>query len=220
MIKIIKFLICILAFYHSIEVNARKGGSAPKSRSSMPSIKPKLSPMPHISRTKTYVPMSSKKTTIQRTPSISHTTTTTVPVVRKTTVYKYSSYKTPRTYSNIYYNPVTIRTYHPLVAYYHPIIFNPLGYYSIVYHNIYYDGYGYNFYYGGYGYYQYSVHPSLVVHTSSNGLIWAIIVVVLVACCCCWCCVVKHKRGNYIEFESEEAGSMHSNYAVEEVVIT
>lgn len=98
-----------------------------------------------------------------------------------------------------------MRTYHPLIAYYHPIIYVPLGYFSNTYHIIYYDGYGYNFYYGNYGYYEYSIHgegPNIVVHTTAHGLIWTIVVVVLVAFCCCWVCVARHRSG-YVECESE-----------------
>ena len=38
--------------------------------------------------------------------------------------------------------------------------YNSAGYYSELFGNIYYDGYGYDFYYQGYGYYEYSKHPS------------------------------------------------------------
>ena len=86
---------------------------------------------------------------------------------------------------------------------------------------MYYDGYGYNFYYGNYGYYEYSVYddgPNVIVHTTASGLVWAIVIIVLCVFCCCWGCVVRHRRG-YVEFESEQMGSMHSNYKVEEVVL-
>ena len=40
--------------------------------------------------------------------------------------------------------------------------YSRLGYYSITYGTLYYDGYGYNFYYKTYGYYEYSDHPDEV----------------------------------------------------------
>ena len=50
------------------------------------------------------------------------------------------------------------RTFVPLYVYYLPLnFFNPVGYYSVVYNRVYYDGYGFNFYYGRYGYYESSL---------------------------------------------------------------
>ena len=47
------------------------------------------------------------------------------------------------------------RTYSKLYVYYRPDNFYwEIGYYSLVYKDTYYDGYGYNFYYGVYGYYE------------------------------------------------------------------
>ena len=74
--------------------------------------------------------------------------------------YSYTSYKTPRSTSNIYYNAALHMTYHPLVLYYHIAYYYKAGYFSEQFDFTYYDGYGYNFYYGGYGYYEYSDHPS------------------------------------------------------------
>ena len=164
MIKLIKLILCILVLFHSTEtsVEARSGGRSSSSRSS------------------------SKSSSSSRTTRISSSSR------GKSYVYKYSSYRSPRTFTNRYYNTITMRTYHPLIAYYHPIIFNPLGYYSLVYHLRYYDGYGYNFYYGGYGYYEYSVYPSDAV-AAGSGLIWIIIIVLIVICCCC-CGGVHHHR--------------------------
>jgi hypothetical protein len=119
---------------------------------------------------------------------------TTVPVIKKTYVYRYSTYRSPRVYINNYYSPITMRTYHPLIAYYHPIIYNHIGYYSMVYHLIYYDGYGYNFYYGGYGYYEYSVYPT-TAHAAASGFIWGIVIAVIVIFCCCGFCCHRHRRG-------------------------
>lgn len=50
-----------------------------------------------------------------------------------------------------------MRSYSPLYVYYMPPgLYFALGYYSLLYSQIYYNGYGYNFYYGAYGYYQFS----------------------------------------------------------------
>lgn len=106
--------------------------------------------------------------------------------------YKYSTYTNPTAKTNKYYNSVTLRTYQPLVGYYHVVIYNPLGYYSPMYHTIYYDGYGYNFYYGGYGYYEHSVVS--VHHTSSGGTIVAVVIVIALLCCCVIACR-KVRRG-------------------------
>lgn len=198
MIKILKLIICILIFFdHSTQVLAKKGGS--KSSGAKISSGSKIHPSPKIARKTT--------TTIHR---------TTVPVIKRKYVYTYSTYRSPRVYINHYYSPITMRTYHPLVAYYHPIIFNPIGYYSLLYHRMYYDGYGYNFYYGGYGYYEYSVYPGSTVHAAASGFIWGIVIAVVAICCCIGCCCHRHHKGQSFEFESE--GSERSGY-VEEVVI-
>jgi hypothetical protein len=209
MIKILKLILCILILFdHSTEVLARPGGSkssgskVTSSKSHSTSSSHRLRPTPSIAR----------KTTITR-------TRTTVPVITKKYVYTYSTYRSPRVYVNNYYSPITMRTYHPLVAYYHPIIFNPLGYYSIMYHRIYYDGYGYNFYYGGYGYYEYSVYPGATVHAAASGFIWGIVIAVIVVCCCIGCCCHRHHKGQSFEFESEGGIESERSGYVEEVVI-
>jgi len=102
-----------------------------------------------------------------RAPTYRTTTTKTTTTTAKKTyyspsyTYSYSTYASPRVYTNNYWDAVSMRTYYPLYVYYlPPNYYNALGFYSPVYLMTYYDGYGYNFYYGGYGYYQYSVNPT------------------------------------------------------------
>ena len=64
---------------------------------------------------------------------------------------------------NKYWNPDYNRTYSPFYKYFFPIkdyykLGDFDGYYSEIFSNTYYDGYGYDFFYGGYGYFEYSVH--------------------------------------------------------------
>ena len=52
------------------------------------------------------------------------------------------------------------RTFVAFHVYYLPLnYYDPIGYYSTLYKQTYYDGYGYNFYYGEYAYYADSPNP-------------------------------------------------------------
>ena len=83
--------------------------------------------------------------------------------LQPTSTYYYKKYTVtvqPRSYYNDYFNTVSLRSYSPLYVYYLPPgLYFAVGYYSLLYGRIYYDGYGYNFYYGQYGYYEYSTNP-------------------------------------------------------------
>ena len=99
--------------------------------------------------------------------------------------YSYSTKASQRVYYNEYFDPIAMRTYYPLYAYYFVPYYNPLGYYSLLYLTVYYDGYGYNFYYGGYGYYEYSVMP-----VASAGSIVGVLIGVIGCCCCMVVCLM------------------------------
>ena len=72
------------------------------------------------------------------------------------------------------------RTYEPLYVYYRaPNYYNPAGYYSALYLQTYYDGYGYNFYYQTYGYYEYSENDK-----GGGGVGWIVFLIILGLCCC------------------------------------
>ena len=93
--------------------------------------------------------------------------------------------KTSKTYvstTNTYFR--SGRTYHALYVYYlPPNYYNAIGYYSPVYLQIYYNGYGYNFYYGKYGYYQDSPNAG-----GAGGVVGIIVVLLIIACCIGICC--------------------------------
>ena len=180
MLKKLMILISVLLLLEY--TNARKGTS------------PKPAPPVKVKKVVTKITPAPAKVIKVQTKLIKKTTyLPPIPVI--THIKTYSTIVQPHTTLNKYYNPVTMRTYHPLIAYYRLKVYNPTGYYSTVYHLKYYDGYGYNFYTGGYGYYQYSVHHTIhngKVHPSSVGIYLIIAAVIIISICCCVCCVKKH----------------------------
>ena len=75
-----------------------------------------------------------------------------------TGTYQYTTIEGMRYKENEYFE--NGRTYEPLELYFLPEdYYNAEGYFSELYEESYYDGYGYNFYYDTYGYYEYSIHP-------------------------------------------------------------
>ena len=79
------------------------------------------------------------------------------------------------------------RTYHAFYVYYLPPNYvSVVGYYSPLYLQIYYNGYGYNFYYGKYGYYQDSSNGG-----GSGGIVGIIVVILIIACCIGLCCYIS-----------------------------
>ena len=100
---------------------------------------------------------------------------------------KYTVTSAPRNYYNDYFNTVSLRTYSPLYVYYLPPgLYFALGYYSVLYGRIYYDGYGYNFYYGQYGYYEYSVNPEFIDENLAGkiiSIVVCLVVLVLIVVC-------------------------------------
>lgn len=95
--------------------------------------------------------------------------------------YSYTTYASPLTRTNSYWNVATKRTYQPLYQYFLPAgFYTSVAYYSVMFGKMYYDGYGYNFYYGNYGYYEYSEHPPAPANETTLAIIMG-------AGCLCFC---------------------------------
>ena len=105
------------------------------------------------------------------------------------------------------------------VYYLPPNYYTAIGFYSPVYLDIYYNGYGYNFYYGKYGYYQNS--PNAVVHVrrsgggGNTGLFFICFVAFICVCVCLIMVICRNKKGAIDEEVFEE----ETDEVVEETVI-
>ena len=118
------------------------------------------------------------------------------PILSPTSQFYYNRYsvvRNPLVTYNYYMNTYTRKTYEPLYVYYKPAgLKYTVGYYSPIYLDTYYDGYGYNFYYGNYGYYEYSLNPD-----EPNTGSWVVISITLVlgiACCFIFCFFCQRHR--------------------------
>lgn len=102
-----------------------------------------------------------------------------------------------RTTTNSYF--ANGRTYKPLYTYYLPIGFTAAAaYYSLRYHETYYDGYGYNFYYGQYAYYEDSPNDSenmgyIIAMSVCTGCMFPLLI------CIKYCCRPEKDREAAIE---------------------